>query len=328
MEDHDVGHEPTVAAAATGGRAEDRDTLPQRNEAGGVAAAIAATVAWGLGNVLIASVPLNGLAIAFHRLWMGSVLYLVVLYASGRRLTRHSFRFGWAGGVAFGADIATFFLAVRLTSVASAVTISALQPLVILGFAAGMFGERVRVRHLVATAVSVAGVAMVAFGATDVGASTRVGDLFAVLALGAWAAYFITSKRAREQVDTFEYMTVMNMVAFVVVAPVALSTGSLSGTDGALDSRLALLILLIVLLPGSGHILMNWAHAHVTLVLASLITLAMPVISTAAAFAFLDQTVTAVQMVGIAVVLVALAAVIVRDARQDRMVAEATEPAP
>lgn len=289
---------------------------------------MAAVVAWGGGNVLIAAVPLNGLAIAFHRLWMGTALYLVVLYASGRRLHRDSFRFGWAGGVAFGADIATFFLAVRLTSVASATTISALQPLVILGFAAAMFGERIRARHVGATLVSVAGVAMVAFGAAEVGESTRLGDLFAVLALLAWAAYFVTSKRARQRLDTFEYMTVMNLVAFLVVAPVAVLTGALDGAGGGLDSRRALMILLIVLVPGSGHILMNWAHAHVTLVLASLITLAMPVISTVAAWWFLSQRVTWVQAAGIALVLAALATVIVRDAREDRVLAEATEPAP
>jgi len=214
-----------------------------------VAAAVWAVVAWGVGNVVIASVPMNGLAIAFHRLWFGTVIYLVALYASGRRLRRATFRFGWAGGVAYGADIATFFLAVRLTSVATATTVSALQPLVLLGFAAAMFGERIRARHVVATVVSVGGVAMVAFGAPDVGGSTRLGDLFAVLALIAWAAYFVTSKRAREQLGTFEYMTVNQLVAFLVVAPFALAGGALGGADGTLDPSIALRILLIVLVP-------------------------------------------------------------------------------
>ncbi len=293
-----------------------------------MAAAVWAVVAWGVGNVVIASVPMNGLAIAFHRLWFGTVIYLVALYASGRRLRRATFRFGWAGGVAYGADIATFFLAVRLTSVATATTVSALQPLVLLGFAAAMFGERIRARHVVATVVSVGGVAMVAFGAPDVGGSTRLGDLFAVLALIAWAAYFVTSKRAREQLGTFEYMTVNQLVAFLVVAPFALAGGALGGADGTLDPSIALRILLIVLVAGSGHVFINWAHAHVTLVLASLITLAMPAISTAVAWAALGQEVTVVQVVGIAVVMVALGAVVVRDARERPEVAEATEPLP
>ena len=56
-------------------------------------------------------------------------------------------------------------MAVRLTTVASAVTISALQPVVIIGFAAVMFGERIRLRHIASTVVAVAGVALVTFGA-------------------------------------------------------------------------------------------------------------------------------------------------------------------
>jgi drug/metabolite transporter (DMT)-like permease len=298
------------------------------NEPAGIAGAIAAVTAWGLGNVIIAAVPLNGLAIAFHRLWTGSLLYIAVLYLSGRRLRRESFRHGWKGGVAFGANIATFFVAIRLTTVASAVTISALQPVVIIGFAAVMFGERIRFRHVASTAVAVGGVALVTFGAVDVGGGDRLGDLVAVLALFSWAAYFIASKQARRHLDTLEYMTVLNMVAFAVVAPVAVLSGSLSGSDGHLTPTVYLAILAIVLLPGSGHILMNWAHAHVTLVLASLITLAMPVISTAAAAVFLDQTVSLVQVVGIGVVLVSLAVVIVGDARDGGEAVEATEPAP
>lgn len=298
------------------------------NEPAGIVGAIAAVTAWGLGNVIIAAVPLNGLAIAFHRLWTGSLLYVAVLYLSGHRLCRESFRLGWKGGVAFGANIATFFVAVRLTTVASAVTISALQPVVILGFAAVMFGERIRLRHITSTMVAVAGVALVTFGATDVGGGDRLGDLIAVLALFSWAAYFIASKQARRHLDTLEYMAVLNVVAFAVVAPVALLSGSLSGTEGHLTPTIYLAILAIVLLPGSGHILMNWAHAHVTLVLASLITLALPVISTTAAAVFLGQEVSAVQVIGIVVVLVALAVVIVGDARDGGEAVEATEPAP
>jgi len=298
------------------------------NEPAGIAAAVAAVTAWGLGNVIIAAVPLNGLAIAFHRLWTGSLLYVAVLYLTGRRLSRQSFRLGWKGGVAFGANIASFFVAVRLTTVASAVTISALQPVVILGFAAVMFGERIRLRHLTSTVVAVAGVALVTFGATNIGGGDRLGDLVAVFALFSWAAYFIASKQARRHLDTLEYMAVMNVVAFLVVAPVAVLSGSMSGTAGHLTPTIYLAVLAIVLLPGSGHILMNWAHAHVTLVLASLITLALPVISTTAAAVFLDQEVSMVQVVGIIVVLVALAVVIVGDARDGGEAVEATEPAP
>ena len=153
----------------------------------------------------------------------------------------------------------------------------------------------------------------------------------AVLALIAWAWYFIASKKARVQLDTLEYMTVINIVAFVVVAPIALVTGDLFADSGQLDLSNALLILLIVLVPGSGHILINWAHNHTTLVTSALITLALPVVATASAAVFLDQRVAGIQIVGIVTVVLALAAVIIGDARSgsDEVdTASATEPAP
>ena len=146
-----------------------------------------------------------------------------------------------------------------------------------------------------------------------------------MIALFCWAAYFITSKQARTELDTFEYMTVMMTVAFVTVTPMALIGGDLMGTDGELTPGRLAAILLIVAIPGSGHILMNWAHGHTTLVLTSLITLAMPVLSTVSAAIFLDQPVALGQGIGIAIVLVALAVVILGDART---VATAIEPAP
>lgn len=280
----------------------------------GIAAAVGAVTAWGMGNTLIASVPLPGLAVAFFRLLLASSVYLPALYLTGGRLSARSFRHGWRGGVAFGADIATFFVAIHLTTVANATTISALQPLVVMGFAAAMFGERILPRHVVCAVTATVGVAMVAFGAASSGTGSLAGDLVAVAALFAWAWYFIASKKARTELATFEYMTVMNIVALAVVTPVAVAFGDLGG-EGRPDLRSALTIALIVAVPGSGHILMNWAHGHTTLVLTSLITLAMPVLSTATAAVFLDQRVVALQVVGIGVVLVSLAVAILGDAR-------------
>lgn len=289
----------------------------------GIAASLLAVTCWGVGNTIIASIDLPGLATAFYRLAFAVVLYVPALYLSGGRLSRDSFRFGWRGGAAYGTDVAVFFIALQLTSVANATTINALQPLVVMGFAAMMFGERIRGRHLGGAAAATAGVAMVAFGGASNGSGDLVGDLVAVAALFAWAWYFIASKRAREHLPTLEYMTVMNTVAFLVVTPVALLTGQIEGVGQDLGDGRALWILAVVLIPGSGHLLINWAHGHTLLVTLSLITLAMPVISSVTAAMFLDQPVAALQAAGIAVVLASLAVVILGESRQPRAPAAA-----
>jgi drug/metabolite transporter (DMT)-like permease len=67
---------------------------------------------------------------------------------------------------------------------------------------------------------------------------------------------------------------------------------------------------LVILSIGPGftsHMLMNWAFGHIPAWLGSTMTLAIPVTSTLLAWAFLGETVVALQFGGMAVVMVALA---------------------
>ena len=296
-----------------------RLTKAQKVTTLGVSAALLANVLWGLGNVIIAKVPLAGLGIAFHRLWMASVLYTVILYLSGGRLSIASFRIGWKGAVAFAIDICCFFLAVKHTTLADATTISALQPVVILFFAGALFSERIERRHIICTVVAVIGIGAVVQGSSQTGKVTLFGEAMAVAALFAWAWYFVASKQARQHLGTLEYMTVVTIVGSIVTAPLAFATGQAQGTAyGGLHPITFVWVGLVVLLPGSGHLLVNWAHNHTTITLTSLLTLLMPVISTAAAAWWLDQPVNSTQVIGIAIVLLALAIVIVGDEQSRR----------
>jgi drug/metabolite transporter (DMT)-like permease len=60
---------------------------------------------------------------------------------------------------------------------------------------------------------------------------------------------------------------------------------------------------------------MNWAHPHIPLYLASLLTLATPVMSTTVAALFLDEPVNAIQLAGMAVVIAAVGMVVLRTER-------------
>ena len=72
---------------------------------------------------------------------------------------------------------------------------------------------------------------------------------------------------------------------------------------------------MLLAVPGTGHYLMNWAHLHVSLTLTGFLTLAIPVLSAAGGWLVLDQRLTVVQVLGMAVVLSTLVVVVRRDAR-------------
>lgn len=286
-----------------------------RRPVAGVVAAGAAVVVWGASSVLIKQVHgVSGMAIAFHRLWIGATLTGIAFLAGGGRYSWRLLRLSLFGGIAFGLDIVLFFVAVKETSVANATVIGALQPVLILAIARRMFGERPRTVDAVWAAVAIGGAVTVVFGSTVGGASSRHGDLLAAAALFAWTWYFVASKQARGELTSFEYLAGLSLVAAVVVAPFVLLNG-----DAIAVPEVAgwITIVCIALVNGAlGHFLMNWSHAHVPIVVVSLMTLAIPVVAAASAAIFLDEPVTAVQVVGMAVVIVALSIVVTSTSRR------------
>lgn len=297
----------------------------------GLLAATSAVVVWGASTVAIKQVEgLGGLAIACYRVWLAAALITIGYVATGRRITWELLRVSTLGGLMFLADLVLFFLAVQETSIANAAVIGALQPLLVLAVSRRLFGELPRLAELVWGAVAIVGVVLVVAGGDAGGATSGRGDLLAVGALVAWAAYFVATKAARQHLDAFAYLTGMSIVAAIAVTPLPLLA---PGTLGGTTTSGWLTILYITVVNGLlGHFLMSWAHATVSLLTVSLLTLAIPVIGAAAAWIVLDESLTGIQMVGMAVVLAALALVTVSTARRARAVlaadVEAMESAP
>lgn len=288
--------------------------VAQRPLAGTLAAAIGVTL-WGcLVPVAKAADDVNGIVLGFHRLWIGALGVLAVFYATGGRLTRRTLRTSLWGGLTFGLDIIFFFSAIKLTTVANATIVGALQPTVLMYVGARWFGEKVSGSLVGLTVIAIGGAAMVGIGSASGGSDewSLLGDLCALAALVSWSGYFIASKKARETLGSLEYLAAFLVVASILVLPVALlAPGPFDpGAEGWV------VVLVVALLSGGvGHFLMNWAHPHIPLYLASLLTLATPVMSTTVAALFLDEPVNAVQLVGMAIVLGAVGLVVLRSER-------------
>jgi drug/metabolite transporter (DMT)-like permease len=74
-------------------------------------------------------------------------------------------------------------------------------------------------------------------------------------------------------------------------------------------------VLLMVVVPGGGHLLMNWAHRYSSISLVSTLTLGIPVIGVLGAAIILGEPVAGLQIVGMAIALVGLALIIRRPPR-------------
>ncbi|MFQ5557554.1 MAG: DMT family transporter [Acidimicrobiales bacterium] len=265
---------------------------------------LAAQFLWAAGNVTAAFIDYPAPQLAFWRFTIGSLVYAAATAAAGRRITRRALGASIEGGVAFAANLGLIYTALKLTTVANAVVIAALQPVMVALVAHRLFGERLPRRALVPVAAALGGVVLVVFGATGVTEWSLGGDLTALAATACWAWYFVASKRARARVDAWRYQTAILIVGGVVLAPFALVA---EGSLGRPSPSVLVGVAVLIAVPGTGHLLMNWAHPQVPITVSSTMTLLLPPLSTVGAVIALDQGVVVLQVVGMVVVLGALA---------------------
>jgi len=263
-----------------------------------------AMVAWGASGVVAKGVDMGGMALAAYRTTVGALVLVVVLPLTGGRLTWAALRTAAPGGVFLGLDLVLFFSAVKLTTVANATVIGALQPALVILISGRFLHEKVAKGAATWALVGLGGTALVIFGASGLPDWSAGGDLVAALCLLAWTAYFITTRFARGHMSALEYSTVTAVVASGVAWPAALLFHQdVSWPDWA---SWGWIIVLAVVAGIGGHLLMSASIPYLPLWASSTMTLSIPVISTAAAALFLEEEVAGTQVVGMAVVLVAL----------------------
>ncbi|MGI9621432.1 MAG: DMT family transporter [Acidimicrobiales bacterium] len=278
--------------------------LSGRDRRLGLIAVFVGFVLFGSSPALVAGSSLGGMAAAFWRAWIACAVF------GALALARRSV--GWslviptaAPGLSFGLATGLFFEAAQRTSVANASLIAAMSPLVMVVAARFLFGEHVGVPDIGWLTIAMSGAVFMILAADTAGTADVTGDLIAIVSVLFSSAYFILGRRARSTIDTLPFMAGVMFWAGVALTPIALLAGQDMVTgDGSEWIRL----LTIALIPGLGHLLINYSHRSVPLVVIGLAQLLMPVSAAALAWWFLDQTITAMQALGMAVVVMALAA--------------------
>lgn len=262
--------------------------------------------------MMVRFVDMDALTLAFWRLLLGAVVYGGILVARRTRLTWSQLRACLPAAVLTGFWLVAFYEALKSTTIANVTLFGALMPLILFAVAARHFAEPVSLWLFSMAAVALAGTALVLFGSTESASWSARGDAIALLALLLFSGYFALAKHARLSVGAVEFQAVAWIVGAVVVAPVASVAGG--GLQLPTAQQWAWIAVLLAV-PGSGHLLMNWSHRHVRLTVTSMATLGVAPVSMVGAAIFLDEPIHLAQIAGAAAVIGALAAVIRRETR-------------
>ncbi len=284
-----------------------------------IIAAITAVFAWGIGPIFNKTMTVDPSAIVFYRILIGAPLMTAMAYLNGGSLSIDLMKRTALPGVLFALSMITGFASVKMTSIANATLITTVQPVLVLFVAPRMFGEKLRPRQILYSGCALAGVLIVVLAAASTSGAHLSGDLLSVANVTIWTSYFVLSKKRRlAGVHSWSFLSAVFIWSAVVVLPY----GFLFSNDlGAMTNGDWGRIIAMAVGPGVvGHGLMTWAQSHVDVTLASLLGLMSPVISTALAWAILDQSLTLWQSGGAVVVLVSLAFLV----REQRTPAEAS----
>lgn len=247
--------------------------------------------------------------VAFYRLWLGAVVLTIITYAVGKRLTWSTLRATWLGGLFLAGDMTMFYSAVRLTSIVDVSVIGAFQPALVLLVARPLFGERISRADVGWIFLAMAGVSVAVIGPGGAGHDRALGDLLAVGALLSFTAYWLVSKHARDLHDALEYTTGVTLFAALGATPIVLLS---SQSLARIHPGDWVWIALLVVVPGGGHLVMNWAHRFVDASISSAISCLAPLVAAVVAIPILGQSLSLLQVGGVVVGLSAIAVVAAR----------------
>ncbi len=198
------------------------------------------------------------LRLAFWRLLLAGLLLAVATRPAGL-LARRAWRWGGLAGVLLAVHFGAWFWSLRLTSVASSVTLVTTAPLFAAAIAPRWLGDRTSPRLWVGVAAALVGVALIAHadGRNATGSAPLAGDALALLAAAAGSVYLLIGRRVRAQVTVESQIVMTCLSGAAVLALAALVTGA--GLAPA-TPRVAIVALALALGPHlTGHGLLNVA---------------------------------------------------------------------
>ena len=280
----------------------------------GLIARIAAVITFSASSTIIRKAGAPGPTIAFWRMLGSSLIWTGLLrIREGRFVTLQEWRRAIPTGVVLGLNILLFYTAATRTSVANLEFITALAPLMLMPAGALLFHEKVDRRAALFGIISIAGLALVLFDAPKRGAATWPGNGLAVLSLATWSGYLLASRQLRRGMSVATLMASALPIATVTTLPVVL----LNHDIGKFDARSMVYIVILTVLTGViAHGLIVFAQRKVPIGIMSMMQVGQPALAVVWSAIFLSQSIRALQIVGMAMVVFGLATVVVQTQRR------------
>ncbi|MTA84564.1 MAG: EamA family transporter [Actinobacteria bacterium] len=266
----------------------------------------------GMSGPLIALSAMPILVLIFWRNLGGAILMApFALRAKQYKSAAERRAIGWSAlaGFFLALHFIGFFIAMRFTSVAAGVALTALQPI----FAAvyiRFLGGHIPTKAWLGMAISFAGVLVITGVDLTISFRAFLGDLAAIACAALSALYVLIGAKAQRTINTSTYTTVCYATCAITALPLLLLVG-----DPLFDFPQREWLLLIALILGSqilGHTMFNFSLKRVSPTVVSLIVFFEVPIGALFAWWWIDQIPPAGTIPGIIVLLLGCALFVTR----------------
>ncbi|MEZ2127024.1 MULTISPECIES: DMT family transporter [unclassified Sinorhizobium] len=266
-----------------------------------------------LGGVAIGGSPIfvrlsevGPLATAFWRVTLALIPLFIVSVAQRRQSVARPTRLADYAmlvlpGVFLAVDLATWHLAIGLTSVANATLLANLAPVFVTLIGWLLFRSAVTKIFLSGLMIAIAGVVILKGGPLALGNGDMRGDGLAVLAAACYAGYILAIGRLRSRFDTLRIMLWSSAAAAVCIFPIVIAfEGNLFP---ATLHGWAVLFGLAFISHAGGQVAITYALAYLPAAFSSLTLLLQPVVAAVLAWLLLGETIGTMQAIGGIIVL-------------------------
>ena len=281
-----------------------------RSEVSALSALFAGALAIGSSGIFVRLSETGPTATAF---WRGAIAlpFLLVWALIERRRrtaagqTSASVRdplFLWAG-VFFTGDLALWHWSLLLTSIAASTLEANCAPLLVTVFAWILWGERPRLGFVLSLALAFAGMLLILAPKLGGGSHGLVGDALGLGTACFYAAYIMVVARLRTRHDTGIVMFASTLVFTILLLPIALTQKFLPSTMHGWWLLIGCALSAQVI----GQSLIAYALAHLPATFSAVGLYAQVIAAAGYAWLILDERLAPIQLLGGAVVLLAIA---------------------
>lgn len=259
--------------------------------------------------IALSSMPIP--VLIFWRNLGGAIATLPLAIKKREWTLKHRSGLGWSflAGLALGLHFFGFFIAMRYTSVAAGVALTALQPIFAALFLKSL-GGHIPNKAWIGMLVSFVGVLLITGVDFTISYEAFLGDIAAIVGAALAAVYVMFGAKARESVSTATYTTVAYFASALVALPVVvgLNINSLNYEN----SQWLIVLALIVGAQLLGHSMFNSVLKRVSPAVVSLIVFFEVPVGAILAFWWLGQAPPLGVLPGIVLILLGCAIVVLR----------------